>query len=309
MNREWHSVREADYDIAIIACGYEARSTFISKEIVGEIGLFALLDYESEDEGSYNSNSEYFEHFKNVERINVSGQRDASRALEELLLRVASGRSKSDVINVLFDISSCSRSTLAQSLLALSRSTVSVTFAYAVSEWFEPPVDEPASSFSEPVLGDLAGWSDNLTSPPCAVVGLGFEPGRALGTIDYLEVPEVRLFLPDGPDSRFKAAVTEANVLLIDEIGERTIPYDIRDPSDIHQKLSSLISGLVPNFRPIIIPFGPKIFAVISMLLAVRSFPNLCIWRTSSGNDSFPKDRDASGEVIAFQYDFSPTEI
>lgn len=305
MNREWQAIRKADFDIAIFACGYEARSTFISKEIDGEIGTLAVLDYKSFDEGSYNTNSEYFEQLSNVERIDVSGQKDARCAIVALIAKIASESSQAKATNVLFDISSCSRSTLAQSLLALASLPVVVTFVYAVSEWFEPPVDEPASSFSEPVLGDLAGWSDNLTSPPCAIVGLGFEPGRALGTIDYLEVPEVRLFLPDGPDSRFKAAVTDANGLLLDEIGERTIPYDVRDPSDIHQKLFSLISGLIPHFRPIIIPFGPKIFAVVSMLLAVRSFSSLCIWRTSSGNDSLPKDRDASGEVIAFQYDFS----
>jgi hypothetical protein len=213
---------------------------------------------------------------------------------------------------VLLDISSCSRSVLATILLrldAIANEGVDLTCAYALSEWFEAPSDELPSSVSEPVIGDLSGWSDDLSNPPCAVIGLGFEPGRALGSIDYLEVPEVRLFIPEGPEPRFRAAVLKANEMLLDVNGNRAIRYDVRNPEDLYQKLKSLILGLRTSYRPIVIPLGPKMFAVVAMLLAIELAPLICVWRVSAGSGEEVADRGASGETVAFSFALGCSQI
>lgn len=67
--------------------------------------------------------------------------------------------------------------------------------------------------------------------------------------------------------------------------------------------LASLVFGLLPRFRPIMIPLGPKIFAALSMLLALRLLPQICIWRTSAGSGEDVANRHAGGTVVAFDYE------
>ena len=310
MNRDSQEALCAEYDLMFVTCGYESRATHIWSRFTGRVDHVVVLDYGCEGVHSYNENKSLLE-AQAFSWIDLRGSEVALRvtaSVKECMAKIAgdaSSCSDDAPARVFVDVSSCSRSVLANLLLALAAPhdrRVLLTCGYAVSDFYEPPESELPSSISEPVIGALSGWSHDLSKPPCAIIGLGFEPGRALGSIDYLEVPEVRLFLPQGPDDRFEVAVLAANRLLIQEVGQ-PLKYDIRDPEDTFQKLGSLVVGLLPRFRPIIIPLGPKIFATLSMLLALRLFPQLCIWRTSAGSGEDVTDRRASGTVIAFDYE------
>jgi hypothetical protein len=130
---------------------------------------------------------------------------------------------------------------------------------------------------------------------------MGFEPGPALGCMDYLELPEVRLFMPLGVERRFEEAVQAANSALIDQAGKANVlPYDVLDPSNAYQKLESLVHGLLPIYRPVIIPLGPKILAALAIILAIKMYPLVCVWRTSSGSGTDVRNRSAHGEVAVF---------
>ena len=306
MNRDPKEALSADYDVMFLTCGYEARATYILSEFSGQVGHLAALDYRCEGVHSYDTNRALIEPLASS-WVDVTGPELAARIAASVNDRMAE-LDKDRLARVFVDVSSCSRSVLANLLLALAAphgQRVLLTCGYAISEFYSPPQGELPCNISEPVIGELSGWSHDLSKPPCAIIGLGFEPGRAIGSIDYLEVPEVRLFLPQGPDQRFEDAVLAANRLLTDEIGV-PLRYDIVDPEDAFQKLASLVFGLLPRFRPIIIPLGPKIFAALSMLLALRLFPQICIWRTSAGSGEEVADRQASGTVVAFDYELPP---
>lgn len=308
MSTDWQQSRGATYDLMLVACGYESRATFIHTEFHGCAKRLIVLDYGSAGVHSYDRNYELLQRASPTRWIDLkqpSPEREIAACIEAATSEIENG----EALRVLFDISSCSRSTMATVLTTLafsSKHNVELTLVYAVSAYFDPPDGELPSSVSEPVIGDLSGWSNDLSKPPCAIIGLGFEPGRALGTIDYLEVPEVRLFIPDGPDSRFYHAVIEANQLLLAQPGVTASSYDVLDPVDAYQKLESMILGLLPTYRPIIIPLGPKIFAALSMLLALRFLPQVCIWRTSAGSGEDVADRSAGGEVAVFKYVMRP---
>jgi hypothetical protein len=308
MSRNWQEAGSAAYDLMIVTCGYEARSTFLHAEFKGDAKLLVVLDYGSVGVHSYDKNRVLLKQAGSEGWIDLK----SSTSTLEIAHWVDAARSRLSEgapLRVLFDISSCSRSTMATVLTTLGiglSCKVELTCVYAASAYFDPPDGELPSSVSEPVIGDLSGWSSDLTKPPCAIIGLGFEPGRALGSIDYLEVPEVRLFVPEGPDSRFHDAVIEANRLLLDEPGATTWSYHVLDPVDAYQKLESMILGLLPHYRPIIIPLGPKIFAAISIILALRFLPHVCIWRTSAGSGEDITDRPASGDIAIFDYIMRP---
>lgn len=303
MNRDPEEALVAEYDVMYVTCGYESRAAYILSRYSGQAHHIAVLDYCCEGVHSYDSNKNYLS-TRASSWVDLRGPEMAARISASVRERMADLEDGATA-RVFVDVSSCSRSVLANLLLALAIAPgrrVIITCGYAVSEFYAPPRGELPSNISEPVIGDLSGWSHDLSKPPCAIIGLGFEPGRALGSIDYLEVPEVRLFLPQGPDERFEIAVLAANRLLTEEVGQ-PLRYDIRDPEDTFQKLGSLVGGLLPRFRPIIIPLGPKIFAALSMLLALRLFPQICIWRTSAGSGEEVSDRQASGMLVAFDFE------
>lgn len=304
MTGSWQETRTSDYDLMFVCCGYESRCTFVYDQFQGETGHLVILDYGSTGVHSYDRNRFEFERAASANWIDLR-QPDFDHIIAEWVARTREVLEGDGPVRVLFDISSCSRSTMASILINLTNKMqrdVDLTCVYAVSAYFNPPDGELPSSVSEPVIGELSGWSSDLTKPPCAIIGLGFEPGRALGSIDYLEVPEVRLFVPQGPDGRFYQAVVEANRLLLEDPGINSSAYHVLNPIDTYQKLESMILGLLPRYRPIIIPLGPKIFAAISMLIAIRLLPQVCIWRTSAGSGEEAADRVAGGDIATFNY-------
>ena len=298
------------FDLWIATCGYETRASYIVQHHPPNSVERLVLDYNCPGILSYDANHAIYtqEAFTFI-AIDMDLEIALSKPIEEIRKQ----KSKGECIRVFFDVSSCSRSVMARVLLMLSKNMgacIEVTCAYALSAYNNPPTSELPSHISEPVVGDLAGWSQDLMKPPCAVIGLGFEPGRALGCIDYLEIPEVRLFMPFGPDERFMSAVKQANRTLIGEASNISLlPYDILDAQGSYERLQSLILGLLPNYRPVIIPLGPKIFAAFSIVLAIELSPRVCVWRTSAGSGSEVTDRTASGEISSFQTHFQIARI
>ena len=294
------------FDLAIVTCGYETRAAYLRMNIALDAAELLVLDYRCDAMLSYDANKGYYASLSNRRFIDIDDS--LSETLKTALAKAAAEIDADARLRILIDISSCSRSVMAKLLLAISETLTGraeLTCAYALSAFDTPPDGELPIHISEPVVGDLSGWSDDLSKPPCAVIGMGFEPGRALGCMDYLEIPEVRLFMPHGVDLRFEQAVEEANAVLISEAGAQSVlPYQILDPAATYEKMESLIYGLLPRFRPVIIPLGPKIFAALAMVLAVRMLPGVCVWRTSSGTIGDISDRTASGEVAIFATHF-----
>jgi len=301
---DWADVENVDFDVVVATCGYESRAPYVISRLRSTPVTLIVFDYECAGAHSYDKNRTYFEGLPYTNLLSLK-DRDLPGKLVEALEHSRLSVTDDRPLRILFDVSSCSRSVMAQALLTLAAyrgRQFELTCAYALSAFDGAPEGELPSSVSEPVIGDLSGWSDDLSKPPCAVISLGFEPGRALGTIDYLEVPEVRLFMPQGPDPRFENSVRKANALLIQEAGENAVlPFDVLQPESTFQKLESLVFGLLPRFRPVIIPLGPKIFSAISMVLAIRMFPQVCVWRTSSGSGEETIDRGAGGAIAVFR--------
>jgi hypothetical protein len=299
---DWQKTANKSFDVRIFVCGYESRSRFVFEKLDGVSQGNLILDYQCSGTLNYDENMRRFQEFGNCKFVPVDGKLDA--AIQTYIGDYIRNADRYDDLNILFDISSCSRSVMATVFLAISSISgvkFNVSCTYALSTFGSPPTSELPSHISQPVIGDLSGWSDDLTNPPCAVIGLGFEPGRALGCIDYLEIPEVRLFMPIGPDARFREAVSQANAALVSEAdGTALLYYDVLDANGSYEKLESLVFGLMSDHRPVLIPLGPKIFAALCIVLAIKMLPAVCVWRTSSGSIGGIRDQKASGEISVF---------
>lgn len=287
-----------ELDLVICACGYESRATHVAKQVAAQGGKRVALGFDKQQALNYEANRVWFEQ-SGYEVVDVDDDAFSVR-LRSIL--------DSSLVNldhsprVAVDISCLNRSRMARlvsELKNMSVPTMDVFFAYCVAKYSPPSSDLSATSIVEPVTPEFAGWTTNPDRPPAAVLGLGYEESRAIGIVDHLEINSaVWAFVPVGPISDYSASVDAANKSLYAMIGVdgRQLPYDIMDPASLFRELNSLVDLLKSRFNPIIVPFGPKIFALVAMLVASVQ-PEIGVWRVSSGLHEKPSDREPSEHI------------
>jgi hypothetical protein len=144
-----------------------------------------------------------------------------------------------------------------------------------------------------------AGWSSRPETPLGAIFGLGCEPGLALGALQVLEPTKAWIFKPIGVDKQFDKAVVEANAHIGDIFDVTTYNYKIVHPTDVRGKFEALLNALEGSFRLIVVPFGPKIFAWLSIATIVfTGRRHTGVWAFSSKEHADLIDRDAEGPVL-----------
>ena len=231
--------------------------------------------------------------------------------LPGLLARAIEERNASDgAFSLLVDISSMSRPMLADIVYQLSTieraDEVLVTFAYLPSTFVKLAAEYAPVAVTEPVTPEYAGWTSMPERPITAVVGLGYEYDLALGTIEYLEPTAAWIFMPTGEDRRYDDAVKQANRDLRGMLSDdRAMTYQVDNPARVHAVLESLVYGLLQTSRPILIPFGPKIFSLCCLLIARTYAPAVTVWRVSGESYARPGDREASGKVVCLKARFA----
>lgn len=305
----WSAASKRVYDIAIYAVGFESRARHVAslREVTAKRTV--CVDFESAGVFAYDENKRFYE---SVGARFVSCR--STNFIATLTLEFTAAKAIADTerrsVQIFLDCSSLTRQIVAQVLLlaaGLLGQNVEVCVAYALSN-YEPPPPEAPSYISEPVVPALAGWSSDLDKPPYVVMGLGYEVGRALGCLDYLEASTAALLLPKGLDPRFLEDVRKSNQLLISLTDtDAHILYDVLDPFETYQKLDSLTFGAMRSHRVVLVPLGPKILASLCVMLAIENYPNVCVWRVSGGGYEVPMERSAAGEVTSVS--FVPSDL
>lgn len=211
-------------------------------------------------------------------------------------------------MRICVDISSMSRPMMAQVVFGLSRLRkidLAVEFVYCPAKYDPPPKSTMPIMQSGPVIPEYAGWSTRPDFASTLVVGLGYEYGRALGALEYLEPSAAWAFTALGDDRRYEKAVKKANDDLWNILAkDRIYEYKIAGPYDVACKLESLVYGLIQYSRPTLLPLGPKIFAIVCLLVAEIHYPAVTVWRVSGDQFETPTDRVADGNIVSFHVKF-----
>lgn len=297
----------------LAALGFEKRATHASR-IYGSWASHKLaLAFPNQDIFSYEENRSYFEDagFLTI-RYSDEAWRDHCVEMFKAALSDAPAIDEK-MFDFCVDISSMSRPMIADVLLLLRRLAlivgrpISAKLLYSPAVYVPPPAVEGPIVKSEPVVPEFAGWSTASGTPTIAVVGLGYEPDFALGTWEYLEATNLVAFFPTGEDSRYDEAVEKANEQVLKQIGAAQVwKYRVDDPVQLFVVLNTLVGGYAGAARPILVPFGPKIFAVTAMLVALVHFPAVTVWRVSGDQDALPVDREPNGKVVVLDVEVSP---
>ena len=293
-------------DLLICACGYETRATYVADQLVIEAEGRIALGFSAQQELQYAANRAWFI-AAGFELLDVD-ENGFSLAVRDALRTIVS---LDHPLHVAVDISCLNRSRLARlvtELAAVASTAMEVSFIYCIAKYSPPVSDMSATSVVEPVTAEFAGWTTYPDRPPAAVLGLGYEESRAIGIVDHLEITNATwAFVPVGPIAEYSESVDAANSSLYAMIGVqgRRIAYEVTDPASLFRELNSLIELLMTRYNPIIIPFGPKVFALVSMLVATLH-EEVGVWRVSSGVRERPSDRLPSEHVTVLHVRFQP---
>jgi hypothetical protein len=134
--------------------------------------------------------------------------------------------------------------------------------------------------------------------PLAAVIGTGYEYGRALGILEYLEPAVAWIFNPTGVNDEYNASLRKVNKDLFGLIPPAQVSdYDVSDPLGCLERIEAIVFGLHQRSRILLCPFGPKIFALVCLLVAEIHKPHATVWRVSGGQSEEPSDYAAAGEV------------
>lgn len=286
--------RYNQYDLTVLACGYETRATYAIRS-APQSGAVLAIDYNCPGLISYDSNRAWL-------LDNGSALVDEEIAVDSISAAIASDRS------IRVDISSMKRSTIANLVEACARSKgARVEFVYTPA-MYESSLEAAsaehtlsAGPVSRYFLGELRPSSISLG----LIAGLGLEPHRILGLSELLEPSKVWALQAQSDDLRFRDRVLEVNDAVVGRPDVSVLPYDIRSMASTYLALESLVFGASRKYRVVIAPSGPKMLALVAMIAAARSDPAPAVWRVGpSEAGAVPVDVTPAGDVVAAMVDF-----
>lgn len=282
------------FDVSIVAVGYEQRCRWITQRLNIEARLTLGLEFGFLTEASYGDNRTFFEKRKCTF---IKGL-DAGTVpkISELLDATLGGRRG----RIFVDISSMSREMIANVALAIdkTKSEVEILAGYAPSKFSS--IHGPAPiRVARPIKPALAGWSPRPERPLGAIFGLGCEPGLALGALQVLEPNKTWVFQPRGIDTKFDVAMRKANEGIEDIFDVLPFEYDIALPTIARGRFEALLNAVDGDFRVVAVPFGPKIFAWLMLATIVfEGRSGVGVWTFSSKEHAAPVDRAAAGAIV-----------
>lgn len=285
------------------ALGYETRCVFIAEQLHGNYEQGICFKFTDRNQLSFDKNKKIYE--KLGFKIGIFNHEKEIRAS---LQKYINEYKSEDRLHIAIDISSMSRLMVANmffSLLNDSKRDIDITILYAPSNYSRPAEDISPIMSSGPVIYEYSGWSKNIQKPVIAIFGLGYENGRALGAFDYMDASDAYLFMPVGEDKRYEDDLLKINKNLIAEVGyDKVFKYNLNNPYDTFIQLKSMVDGLKTNGRIVLVPFGPKMFNIIALLVAQIYRKEISLWRISPGQEEKAIDQVPSGKIMHMDFKY-----
>jgi len=292
------------YDIFISSLGYERRSVYCAET------LSILADYKIADAFLHSKVMDYKRNYKwYIENNFHIRELDDDISVKEVDQLVFDGRievmnEKNNIVRVGIDISSMSRYKIAFWIefifTQFDVDEMHVDYFYSLAPIKGKRKEDSPIKYSGPVTPFFAGWVPNIDIPLTTVIGLGYDPIKSLGICEYLESTNVYAYLPRFEDSSQNELIRHENEEMFMWMRRMSLngniySYDVNTPYATFLNFESLASSLE---RSVVVPFGPKIFSLLSMLTSLIYYPKISIWRVSSAEHEKPINRYPSGNIV-----------
>jgi hypothetical protein len=290
---------EVHYDLLIAACGYESRCTFIPQTLQSRTKRTVAIAYADNQVHSFDWNRQYFQEVGTI--YMPTSSEDFDSAFEEILNPLQEARTA----HIAVDVSAFDRGRLAGVIRGLERAAQSqqldVTFYYAAGAFdLHGSQSDPTVMVNGPLKG-FEGWSSDPSIPIACIVGLGFENFLALAALETLEPARTVAFIATSDDARFQQRVKSDNSGLLSTSEVALIPYDLDRPFEALHDLEEVVHALRSRYRVAIVPLGPKLFALMALLVAFDYRDQVTVWRVSGDQGAQTHDQTATGQVTTLR--------
>jgi hypothetical protein len=289
-------------DLFFGAVGYEERSIY-TFGILGRRRASHMFVYPN------GGDTEVKRRVESVERLGArthvcATDLDFARTFSSVLRGVSNSRIRS----VGIDISSLGRRRIAHIVAELSAPNAlpegcQVEFYYAPGKYQAPQKNPSSSLVADAVTDRFRGALRSLSLPLAAVIGLGYEPFRAIGVFELLEPGQTWAFFPESEDENYESALLSANRLLRNSLSPSSVlDYPVLRPSEAYKRLESLVVNASDDHRIVLVPMGPKIFAVCCLLLGLDSrIPAPAVWRVGERFANHPVPVEPRGQIVGLR--------
>lgn len=290
-----NGIAVSSFDVGVVAYGADSRSTHVLTQL--RRSFDHAIAVKKSSIGRESSMEVSFERRYSARIL------DIDNACVELMSITQNRRDNSLSTRIFLDVSSLSRICLGKIFACLKiismDSVVYLSIGYSLARYAAPP-DQPFPSIRRlaPVHREFSGWGSSPSLPVDVIVSLGYEKGKAIGAVEYLEPRNRWVFVPNSPEQRFLQQVKNHNKQLIGA-GDCVIDYEVLEPVDTYFKLMSLVVGLAPAARPVLLPFGPKLFFALGLLVAMR-IEKAAVWHVDSDDEMSAIPLAPSGHGVVF---------
>ena len=256
-----------NYDLVIFSCGYEQRSTSLSKILNknNTKGCLVLLFEEDQTMGNRLDNQHYFNSFSNHK---IEMRFDDEMPIYVFLNSFFSEH-KTKRAKILVDYSSMSRLWYISVLNWInycSLESVNIDFVYTVGEYknlLNPLV------ISE--IHAIPGHEGVTThSKTISVFGLGFDSLTTLCVLDKLEPSKVHSFIAIPVHKEYENKAEEYNKDFIENYSEPVQYYPLTSIEKTYRLMSELIYPYKDEYNISFIPMGPKPHVLATALLSIK---------------------------------------
>lgn len=230
---------------------------------------------------------------------------------EEKIISFLTGAITKSVCHIVIDISCMAGDRTASIFHLIAKHSedcsMRVRVLYSLAKYIPPSKTMSPNETVAPAHPRFAGWLSKPHLPILAIVGLGYETDKALGAVEYLDAEEKFIFIPDSAEMEYRTKVEEENRDLLQmTVKERIFEYCVEDPTSTIQMLNSLTIAAKTEFKPTLLPFGPKIFFAASLVVAL-AHPEASVWYVSGEkNDALHNEQEVA---TTFGFEFELTSI
>jgi len=292
-----NSTAEQNYDLLLGTIGYEHRARYIAEHLRIKATQRIAIGFQLDRIFNYEENSNWY---RSAE-FEIHHLDDASfgRLLKDRLTEIARQPKSNDAVRLCIDISSMTRIRMAMIMQLLVDARLGIPleadFLYAMASFSPPPTSSVPNRHVGPVLPSFSGWWTAPERPLAAAVGLGYEENKALGAVEHIQASSIWTFQPISPIQAYSPALDQANRTLLNLVPpENKFNYRVDRPFDAFVELESFTFGITRNHNLVLLPFGPKVFALCALMVGLLH-PEVAVWRVSGAEE--PSDRRASGDV------------
>jgi hypothetical protein len=290
-------------DVVIAASGYESRSVNLVSQIDTASSLNFVVGFNNEINKFSRKKNDVF--FKKKGFILYEDNGEKSKCIDEILNKIKEKRSQFSKTTILVDYSCMTRIWYARLIELLTNKIkiskdLTVIFSYSPSKFIDAPNNPAVNTNVEPIDGYN---SLSLPSKPTAIIlGLGYITIRAFGLNEFLDAEPFIFYNDMSYNSLFSKEVEKNNEDLLNKVKpENIFKYPLNDTKYTEILLSQLCKDLLPDYRIVLAPCGPKPFTLICLLISSQ-IEGIDVWRISAGEDTIASDKEAVNNDLIVHY-------